>query len=127
MVAMIESEAAVADARAIAEVDGIDTLLIGASDLTAAMGISGQIQHPRLASAFQSVADACKAAGKSLGMGGVYDEVAAARFMAMGAQFVLSGADHGFLMAGASARSEFLRAQADGAARIRPADRTPPG
>ncbi len=129
VVAMIESEAAVADARAIAAVDGIDTLLIGASDLTAAMGISGQIQHPRLAGAFQSVADACKAAGKSLGMGGVYDEVAAARFMAMGAQFVLSGADHNFLMAGASARSTYLRAHAEkaGADRVRPVGEGPPG
>ena len=124
IVAMVESEAAVAAAGAIAAVDGIDALLIGASDLTAEMGISGQIQHARTLSAFQAVADACHAAGKPFGMGGVYDEEAAARYMAMGAQFVLAGSDHSFLLAGASSRSAFLRAQPS---RVSAAGETPPG
>src|SRR5882672_11176056 len=44
IVAMIESSAGVANAAQIAAVAGIDALLIGTSDLTAEMGISGQIQ-----------------------------------------------------------------------------------
>jgi 2-keto-3-deoxy-L-rhamnonate aldolase RhmA len=112
VVAMIESAEAVSNAPAITAVEGINTLLIGASDLTAEMGISGQILHPRLAEAFQAVANACKAAGKVLGMGGVYDEQAASRYMAMGAQFILTGSDHAFILAGGSARSAFLRRQA---------------
>lgn len=109
LVAMIESPTAVEAAAAIAAVDGIDVLLIGASDLTAEMGIPGEIAHPRLVAAFEAVASACKAAGKAWGMGGVYDEENAARYIRMGARFVLSGSDHAFLLAGAQARSRVLR------------------
>ena len=46
VVAMIESLEGLANAAGIAAVEGIDGLLIGTSDLTAEMGISGQILHP---------------------------------------------------------------------------------
>ena len=55
------------------------------------------------------MAKACQAAGKTLGMGGVYDETHAAAYIKLGARFLLSGSDHTMLMAGASARSKFLR------------------
>ncbi len=45
-------------------------------------------------------------------MGGVYDEQAASRYMTMGAQFILTGSDHGFILAGGSVRTAFLRRQA---------------
>ena len=107
--AMIESPEGVANAEDIAAVDGIDVLLIGTSDLTAEMGISGQIGHERVAEAYQRVGDACRKRGKFLGLGGVYDQTNAARYIRMGAQFILSGSDHAYLTAGASARTEFLR------------------
>ena len=47
--------------------------------------------------------------GKVLGMGGVYDQENAAHYIGMGARFVLSGADHAYIMAGAAARTAFLR------------------
>ena len=74
------------------------------------MGISGQIAHPRVAEAYQTVGAACRAHGKALGMGGVYDKENASRYIKGGARLVLSGADHVYLMAGAKARSEVLRA-----------------
>ena len=46
VVAMIESSEGVANAAGIAAVDGIDGLLIGTSDLTAELGISGQNPPP---------------------------------------------------------------------------------
>ncbi len=107
--AMIESPEAVANADDIAAVDGIDVLLIGTSDLTAELGISGQIGHDKVAEAYQKVGDACRKRGKFLGMGGVYDQTNAARYMRMGAQFILSGSDHAYVVAGAAARTEFLR------------------
>jgi 2-keto-3-deoxy-L-rhamnonate aldolase RhmA len=111
VIAMIESSEGVANAAAIAAVEGIDALLVGASDLTAEMGISGQINHPRLQDAFRIVSDGCRAAGKFLGMGGVYDEEAASRYLKLGVQFVLTGSDHTYLLAGATQRSAFLRKQ----------------
>lgn len=109
---MIETEEAVDNAEAIAAVEGVDVLKFGTSDLTATMGIAGQIGHPRVRAAYEKVAAACKKHGKVMGMGGVYDEVVAKDYIAMGARFVLGGSDHVFVMAGASARAKFLRALA---------------
>jgi 2-keto-3-deoxy-L-rhamnonate aldolase RhmA len=109
VVAMIESPQAVGNARHIAAVEGIDALLIGTSDLTAEMGISGQIDHPRVAEAYETVGAACRASNKALGMGGVYDKENASRYIKGGARMVLSGSDHAYLMAGAKARAEVLR------------------
>jgi 2-keto-3-deoxy-L-rhamnonate aldolase RhmA len=73
------------------------------------MGIAGQIGHPDVRAAYETVAEACSAAGKTLGMGGVYDETHASAYIKLGARFLLSGSDHNLLMAGATARSRFLR------------------
>ena len=110
VIAMIESPEGVKNAAAIAAVDGIDGLLIGTSDLTAEMGISGQIGHERVAEAYKIVGDACRKSGKTLGMGGVYDKDNATKYIKSGARMILSGADHVYLMAGAKQRSEVLRA-----------------
>jgi 2-keto-3-deoxy-L-rhamnonate aldolase RhmA len=109
IVAMVESPQAVSNAAAIAAVEGIDALLIGTSDLTAEMGIAGEIGHPRVVEAYETVAAACRASGKALGMGGVYDKETASRYIRIGARFVLSGSDHTYLLAGARERAEVLR------------------
>ncbi len=106
---MIESPEAVANAEAIAAVDGVDVLLIGTSDLTAELGISGQSGHPKVVDAYARVGAACARAGKVLGMGGIHDQENASRYIGMGAQFILSGSDHAYMMAAGSARTAFLR------------------
>lgn len=106
---MIETPEAVANAAAIAAVPGVDVLLIGTSDLTASLGIAGQIGHPKVWAAYEAVGAACAGAGKVLGMGGVYDETHASAYIKLGARFLLGGSDHNLLLAGASARSAFLR------------------
>ncbi len=108
-VVMIEGPEGVANADAIAAVEGVDVLLMGTSDLTAELGISGQIGHPKVVAAYEKVIKACRKHGKFAGMGGVYDQEHAARYISMGAQFLLSGNDHSYLTAGANARSSFLR------------------
>lgn len=106
---MIETPEAVARAEAIAAVEGVDVLMFGTSDLTATMGIPGQIGHPEVRRAYEKVAAACARHGKVMGMGGVYDETVAADYIRLGARFLLAGSDHAFLMAGAAARARFLR------------------
>ena len=86
------------------------SLLIGTSDLTAELGISGQIGHAKVLEAYETVGAACRTAGKALGMGGVYDKENASRYIKSGARLVLSGSDHNYILAGAKARSELLRA-----------------
>jgi 2-keto-3-deoxy-L-rhamnonate aldolase RhmA len=99
----------VENADAIAAVPGVDVLLFGTSDLTATMGIAGQFGHADVRRAYEKVGAVCAKHGKVMGMGGVYDEKIAADYIRLGARFILSGSDHAFLMAGASARAKFLR------------------
>jgi 2-keto-3-deoxy-L-rhamnonate aldolase RhmA len=106
---MIETPEAVRNADAIAAVPGVDVLMFGTSDLTATMGIPGQIGHPDVRKAYETVGAACRKHGKVMGMGGVYDETVASDYIALGARFILSGNDHSFLMAGAGQRARFLR------------------
>jgi 2-keto-3-deoxy-L-rhamnonate aldolase RhmA len=108
VIAMIETEEAVAHVDAIAGTTGIDLLQIGTSDLTADMGIPGQIGHPRVRQAYEDVAAACRRHGKFLGMGGVYDEENARAYIGLGARFVLGGSDQSFVLDGATTRSRFL-------------------
>lgn len=68
-IVMLESPEAIENAEEIAEVDGVDVLFIGTSDLTAELGISGQMGHPKVIDAYQKVGDACRKHGKVLGMG----------------------------------------------------------
>jgi len=106
---MIETPEAVANADSIAAVPGVDVLMFGTSDLTATLGIPGQIAHPGVRAAYATVGVACTRHGKVMGMGGVYDEATARDHISLGARFLLSGSDHLFLMNGASARAKFLR------------------
>lgn len=109
LVVVIETAEGVANAEAIAATPGIDVLLIGASDLSVDLGIAGKYDAPEIQQAFADVGAACRRHGKTLGMGGVYDETWTARYMALGARFVAGGADHGLLMSAAKSRAQFLR------------------
>jgi 2-keto-3-deoxy-L-rhamnonate aldolase RhmA len=106
---MIESPIAVANISEIAAVDGVDALMIGTSDLTAEMGIPGQIGHEKVVEAYRILTHECGRLGKIAGMGGVYDEVHAANYLKMGVRFVLGGSDHGLLMGAAKERAAFLK------------------
>ncbi len=107
-IVMLESPEAIANADAIAAVPGVDVLFIGTSDLTAELGIPGQMGHQKVIDAYQTVGDACRRHGKTLGMGGVYDEVNAVRYVGMGARFLLTGSDQSYILSGANQRSAFF-------------------
>ena len=109
-VVMIESPESVRNADAIAAIPGIDVLLFGSFDLTTELGIPGQMGHPKLVDAYRTVGDACRKHDKILGMGGINENEDARRFVGMGCRFVLTGSDHSYLLAGAQAKSEFMRA-----------------
>jgi 2-keto-3-deoxy-L-rhamnonate aldolase RhmA len=110
VVAMIETPQAVANADAIAAVEGVDVLMIGATDLAATMDLHNQIGHAKVRAAFARVGEACRRHGKSWGMGGVYLDALARDYFAMGARFILAINDHQALMAGSAARAKAIRA-----------------
>ena len=64
----IESGAAVKAADGIAAVDGVDVLFVGPTDLSHALGIPGQIDHPDYQAAIEEVARAAKSHGKAAGV-----------------------------------------------------------
>jgi len=64
----IESGAAVKAADDIAAVEGVDVLFVGPSDLSHALGIPGQIDHPDFQAAIERVGKAAKAHGKAAGV-----------------------------------------------------------
>ena len=71
LMAMIETPEGVDNAAAIAAVDGIDVLHIGASDLSTEIGIPGQYAHDRMRAAFETVALAAKSHSEAMRVGGV--------------------------------------------------------
>ncbi len=109
LVVMLESARGIANAAEIAATPGIDSLLIGTNDLTLELGIPGQLGEERIVAAYRTVIDACRAHGKYAGLGGVYDEVVARRYIEMGTRLILTGSDNGFLASAASARAKLVK------------------
>ena len=108
-VVMLETPTAIANAAEIAAVPGVDVLLIGTNDLCAEMGIHGDFGNERVADAYGKMIAAAKKHGKFPGMAGVYNEAIMPRYVEMGARFILSGQDAGFMVAAAAQRTGFLR------------------
>jgi 2-keto-3-deoxy-L-rhamnonate aldolase RhmA len=113
VVIMLETPTAIANADAIAAVEGVDVLLIGTNDLCAEMGIPGEFGHARVEAAYDTALAAAQKHGKHVGLGGIYDEALVTKFVGKGVHFILGGADLGFLMTAATARSSFLRSLED--------------
>ncbi len=98
----VETADAVANADAIAAVEGVDTLIVGPTDLSTSLGIFGQFKHPLLWEAFDKVAKACRAYGKSAGcLLPALDDVD--RLIEMGYRFIATGADGSLLANGMKA------------------------
>jgi 2-keto-3-deoxy-L-rhamnonate aldolase RhmA len=110
VVVMLETPTAIANAAAIAAVPGIDSLLIGTNDLAMEMGIPGGFGDERIAAAYQSVCDACRAHGKFAGVGGIADEALLRRYIGIGVRLVLPGSDLSFMQSAASERAAAMRA-----------------
>lgn len=109
LVLMIESPEGVANADAIAALPGVDALLIGTADLTAEMGIPGQVDHPDVVEAYRTVIAACHKHGKHAGMGGVYAPDIMQKYVGMGIRLILAGSEFSFMMQGARAQSAAVR------------------
>ena len=89
---------------------GIDGLLIGSNDLCTALGIPGELKHPKLRAAYETAMKACKAHGKHLGVGGIRGDVEhVAELVKLGARFVIAASDVQYLMKAARGEVAALR------------------
>jgi 4-hydroxy-2-oxoheptanedioate aldolase len=107
LVVQFESEQALGQADAIAAVEGVDLVMIGSNDLLADWGLAGQYEHPRLRDAYARTIAACRKHGKHVGVGGLASRPdLAAEFVRMGARYVSTGTDLGFLLAACKAKAK---------------------
>jgi len=98
----VETRAALDQLEAIAQVEGVDGVFIGPSDLSASFGHVGNPQHPEMQKVLEDAVTRLKAIGKPAGiLTGNEDE--ARRYIAWGYTFVAVGADVGLLARGADA------------------------
>src|SRR4029079_1851438 len=110
LIAMLETPEGIANADAIASVNGIDMLLIGSNDLCTAMGIPGELKNPKLRAAYEATAKACKAHNKHLGVGGIRGDVDhVSELVKLGARFVIAGSDVQYLIKSARQEVDSLR------------------
>jgi 2-keto-3-deoxy-L-rhamnonate aldolase RhmA len=92
VVVQCEHIAAVEAIDAIVAVDGVDAIFVGPYDLSGSMGRLGEVEHPDVLAAIARVAEACKKAGRALGIY-VGSTAAAKRFIAQGYTLVAVGTD----------------------------------
>jgi 4-hydroxy-2-oxoheptanedioate aldolase len=92
LVVQLEDRGAVAQAHAIADVDGVDVLFFGPADFTVLSGIPGQFDDPQVWEAIETIADAARRAGKHWGMP-TWSAEHARKLLDLGARFLCHGAD----------------------------------
>jgi 2-keto-3-deoxy-L-rhamnonate aldolase RhmA len=107
VVAMVESQDGLDAADAIAAVDGVDMLLVGANDLSVELGIAGQMDDLRVDEAFRHVIEVCQKHGKATGLGGIGARPdLIRRYLDLGAGYVSTGNDITFLGAAAAQKRQ---------------------
>jgi 4-hydroxy-2-oxoheptanedioate aldolase len=111
VIVQFESAEAIERADEIFAVDGVDMALFGTNDLTADMGIPGDYDHPKVRDAYARGIAAAKKHGKHVGVGGLGGQPGLiAKFVKMGARYVSTGTDFGFLLAAATEQANQVRA-----------------
>src|SRR5262249_10999725 len=107
IIVQFENEQALTRADEIADVEGVDLVMIGSNDLLAHSGLAGQYEHPRLREAYAKTIAACRKHGKHVGVGGLASRPQlAAEFVTLGARYVSTGTDLGFLLAACTAKAK---------------------
>jgi 2-keto-3-deoxy-L-rhamnonate aldolase RhmA len=105
----IETQEALADLDAILAVPGVDTILIGPNDLSAALGHIGDLGHPEVEAAVATVLE--RAQAHEIPAGIWTASVAQARLRReQGFRWATLGTDYGFMAAAADAAARDVRA-----------------
>jgi 2-keto-3-deoxy-L-rhamnonate aldolase RhmA len=96
VILQIETKTALERIDELLAVPNIDAVLIGPGDLSISLGVPGQIDHPLLVSAVETIRDRCERAGIAPGMHFRSVEVAK-RWRDRGIRFLSCNSDIGFL------------------------------
>lgn len=110
VIVQLESAAGLAAIEDIVAVDGVDMVLIGTNDFLADLGRPGEYDHPKVREAYERTIAACRKHGKYAGVGGLSSRAdLVQQFVSMGARFVSTGTDLGFLLAACMDRAKQVR------------------
>lgn len=107
LIVHIETTDAVDLVEEYVEVDGVDVLFLGPTDLSHSLGHPGQVDHPDVQAAMQHVADVVVSSDKALG---IYAGTAefAKKWQAHGARYIATGVEE-FLLRGLRTYLEDVR------------------
>ncbi len=94
----------------IAAIDGIDVLFVGPADLSMALGIYDQFDHPLFLEALKETARAAKKAGKATGVL-MSDPDQYGKYHSLGFQLLACGADAAFVNNGARSMIKALKSE----------------
>ena len=97
VIVQIETLAALEQLPAIAAVQGVDSIFIGPSDLSASMGHLGDIAHAAVQEKLRTGAEACKRLGKPCGIVGPNPDMVA-KFVDYGYSWVAIASDMGMMV-----------------------------
>jgi len=109
VVCMIESLQGLANAEAIAAVEGVDVVQVALTDLLADMGKPGAYGDPEAMAAVAHVTQAVLAHGKYAGVGGDNEPARQRIFIRDGVRFISTQSDASLLLAGATRVADGLR------------------
>jgi 4-hydroxy-2-oxoheptanedioate aldolase len=96
---MVEGEGGVRELPEILETPALDGIFIGPMDLSHALGVPGEMAHPKVVSTIEGVIDACKARDMTTGIYAGTTE-AARRWIGRGVTLVAAGVDTHHLLLG---------------------------
>jgi 2-keto-3-deoxy-L-rhamnonate aldolase RhmA len=109
VVCMIETREGVENIDAIAAVEGIDVIHVGANDLLTALGKPGQFGDPEGAAAIDKVITTAVRHGKIAGVGGDRNLPRQMEYIRRGARFITTNSEIAFILAEASRVTGELR------------------
>jgi len=108
LVVQAEHIEAVEQIEAILDVGDIDAVFVGPYDLSASMGLTGQVDHPEVLAAIEAISSACAARGVTRGIFGLGAEQVRP-WVEKGFRLICAGTDAGFVTSGAVATIKALR------------------
>lgn len=107
-VVQIETAEILDSLDSVAATDGVDVLFVGPTDLSLALGVYGQPDHPKFVEAIKATADAAASQGKAAGIL-LKNPDEFEKYYNFGYRFIACGSDGVFVQNGASKTAESLR------------------
>jgi 2-keto-3-deoxy-L-rhamnonate aldolase RhmA len=101
LIVQIETEEILNSLNSVAAIDEVDVLFIGPMDLSIALGVFGQPDHPRFIDTLKATADAARKEGKAAGIL-LQNPDEFERYYELGFRFIACGSDSSFVKNGAS-------------------------